>query len=99
MKLDPKIPGWLTPESMYICVGGDKIDWRQKSSRIRYKLYPNFSISNMKSTFVIFSLHFINRSYSVNVSATNKNTFKHLFPSISVSSNVVNKLECLCISR
>jgi hypothetical protein len=29
-----------------------------------------------------------NRSYSVNVSATNKNIFKHLFPSISVSSDV-----------
>jgi hypothetical protein len=39
-----------------------------------------------------------NRSYSVNVSATYKNTFKHLFPHISLSSDVVNKLECLCIS-
>src|SRR5438876_12075983 len=39
-----------------------------------------------------------NRSYSVNVSATSKNTFKHLFPSISLSSDVVNKLECLCIN-
>jgi hypothetical protein len=38
------------------------------------------------------------RSYSVNVSATYKNTFKHLFPSISLSSDVVNKLECLCIN-
>lgn len=39
-----------------------------------------------------------NRSYSVNVSATYKNTFKHLFPSINLSSVVVNKLECLCIN-
>ena len=38
------------------------------------------------------------RSYLVNVSATYKNTFKHLFPSISLSSDVVNKLECLCIN-
>ena len=28
---------------------------------------------------------------------TSKNTFKHPFPSISLSSGVVNKLECLCI--
>jgi DNA adenine methylase len=32
-----------------------------------------------------------NRSYSVNDSATYKNTFKHLFPSISLSSDVVNR--------
>jgi hypothetical protein len=39
-----------------------------------------------------------NRSYSVNVSATDKNTFKHLFPHTSLSSDVVDKLECLCIN-
>ena len=39
-----------------------------------------------------------NRSYLVNVSANYKNTFKHLFPYTSLSSDVVNKLECLCIS-
>ncbi|MGB6593407.1 MAG: hypothetical protein WBE68_18045, partial [Candidatus Nitrosopolaris sp.] len=38
------------------------------------------------------------RSYLVNVSANYKNTFKHLFPYTSLSSDVVNKLECLCIS-
>ena len=39
-----------------------------------------------------------NRSYLVNVSANYKNTFKHLFSHTSLSSDVVNKLECLCIS-
>ena len=43
------------------------------------------------------SLKYI-RSYLVNVSANYKNTFKHLFPYTSLSSDVVNKLECLCIS-
>ena len=38
------------------------------------------------------------RSYLVNVSANYKNTFKHLFSHTSLSSDVVNKLECLCIS-
>ena len=38
------------------------------------------------------------RSYLVNVSLNYKNTFKHLFPYTSLSSDVVNKLECLCIS-
>jgi uncharacterized membrane protein (Fun14 family) len=38
------------------------------------------------------------RSYLVNVSANYKNTFKHLFPYTGLSSDVVNKLECLCIS-
>jgi hypothetical protein len=46
---------------------------------------------------IILGANFI-RSYPVNVSATSKNTFKHLFPSISLSSDVVNKLECLCIN-
>ncbi|MGB8935812.1 MAG: hypothetical protein WCC17_11975, partial [Candidatus Nitrosopolaris sp.] len=32
------------------------------------------------------------RSYLVNVSANYKNTFKHLFPYTSLSSDVVNKL-------
>ncbi len=39
------------------------------------------------------------RNLFVNVSATYKNTFKHLFPSIRLSSDVVNKLKCLCVSR
>ncbi|MFZ0515155.1 MAG: hypothetical protein WAM14_26395, partial [Candidatus Nitrosopolaris sp.] len=52
------------------------------------------STSNTEKKIIPFAF----RSYSVNVSAIYKNTFKHLFPYTSLSSDVVNKLECLCIS-
>jgi PHP family Zn ribbon phosphoesterase len=70
---------------------------------IVYRCVVSFRVS--KSLVSLNTLHLIHclvtislRSYSVNVSATSKNTFKHLFPSISLSSDVVNKLECLCIN-
>ena len=53
-----------------------------------------FYMHNTKS----HGIQYYRRSYLVNVSANYKNTFKHLFSHTSLSSDVVNKLECLCIS-
>ena len=73
---------------------------------ILHRIYRRCSHYRMLLVMVLVDNSFVNnyRSYSVNVSATYKNTFKHLFLHTGLSSDVVNKLpmslyklgDCVC---